>query len=148
MTLFESFLLGIIQGLTEFIPISSTGHLLIVQHLLGIPASDEMFSFLVVVQLGTLISLFAFYWKELLAIVKAVFRFRHATPERNLGVYILIATIPALVVGFLLNDLVERLFRQPMLQASIRLFTAAGLMFCKSLPMLCGKPSRKSAQPL
>jgi undecaprenyl-diphosphatase len=129
MTIFESFLLGIIQGLTEFIPVSSTGHLLIAQYLLGIPASEEMFSFLVVVQMGTLVSLFAFYWKELLAIVKAVFRFRQPTPERNLGLYILIATIPALVVGFLLNDLVERLFRQPMLQASVRLFTAAALMF-------------------
>jgi len=128
MTLFQSFLLGIIQGLTEFIPISSTGHLLIAQRLMGIPASEEVFSFLVIVQLGTLVSLLAFYWKELLSIAKAVLQFRQPTVERNLGIYILIATIPALIVGFLLNDLVERMFQQPMLQASIRLLTAAAVM--------------------
>jgi len=129
MTLFQSFLLGIIQGLTEFIPISSTGHLLIAQQLLGIPSNDETFAFLVIVQLGTLVSLLAFYWKDLLSIVRAVLRFRQPTFERNLGIYIIIATIPALIVGFLLSDLVERLFQHPMLQASIRLFTAAILMF-------------------
>jgi undecaprenyl-diphosphatase len=128
MTLFQSFLLGIIQGLTEFIPISSTGHLLIAQRLMGIPASEEVFSFLVIVQLGTLVSLLAFYWKELLSIARAVLQFRQPTVERNLGIYILIATIPALIVGFLLNDLVERMFQQPMLQASIRLLTAAAVM--------------------
>jgi len=128
MTLFQSFLLGIVQGLTEFIPISSTGHLLIAQRLMGIPASEEVFSFLVIVQLGTLVSLLAFYWKELLSIARAVLQFRQPTVERNLGIYILIATIPALIVGFLLNDLVERMFQQPMLQASIRLLTAAAVM--------------------
>ncbi len=128
MTLFQSFLLGIIQGLTEFIPISSTGHLLIAQYLLGIPASDEVFAFLVIVQLGTLVSLLVFYWRDLLAIAKGVLHFRQPTPERNLGLYIIIATIPALIVGFLLSDLVERMFQHPMLQASIRLLTAAAVM--------------------
>ena len=129
MTLFQSFLLGIIQGLTEFIPISSTGHLLIAQQLLGIPASDETFAFLVIVQLGTLVSLLAFYWKDLISILQGVLRFWQPTFERNLGIYIIIATIPALIVGFLLSDLVERLFQHPMLQAAVRLFTAAILMF-------------------
>lgn len=128
MTLFQSFLLGIIQGLTEFIPISSTGHLLIAQRLLGIPASDEVFSFLVIVQLGTLVSLLAFYWKELFAIAMAVLRFKDPSPERDLGFHILISTIPALIIGFLFNDLVESFFEHPFLQASIRLFTAAILM--------------------
>src|SRR3989304_1784772 len=97
MTLSHAFLLGIIQGLTEFIPVSSTAHLLIGQKLFGLPADDAMFSFLVIVQLGTLISLFVFYWKDLLA-------------------------------GYFLKDAVEALFRQPMLEASIRLFAAAVLL--------------------
>ena len=71
MNFFHSILLGIIQGLTEFIPVSSTAHLLIGQKLFGLPADDAMFSFLVIVQLGTLVSLFAFYWKDLLAIANA-----------------------------------------------------------------------------
>lgn len=128
MTFLQAFLLGIVQGLTEFIPVSSTAHLLISQTILNIPADDAMFSFLVIVQLGTLVSLFAFYWKDLLSIAKATLDFRRSTPERNLGSYIIISTIPALLAGYLLKDAVESLFRQPMLQASIRLFAAAILL--------------------
>ena len=134
MTFFHAFLLGIIQGLTEFIPVSSTAHLLIGQRLLNILADDAMFSFLVIVQLGTLVSLFAFYWKDLLSILKATIDFRSLQdfgslkPEAKLGWYILIATIPALIAGYLLKDAVETLFKQPMLEASIRLFTATILL--------------------
>ena len=128
MNLLHALILGIIQGLTEFIPVSSTAHLLIGQQLFGIPADDAMFSFLVIVQLGSLISLFAFYWKDLLAIAKATLDFRRSTPERNLGIYIIVATIPALIAGYLLKDAVEALFRTPLLQASIRLFSAAVLL--------------------
>ena len=128
MNLFHAFILGIIQGLTEFIPVSSTAHLLIGQRLLGLSTNDAMFSFLVIVQLGTLVSLFAFYWKDLLSIVKATLNVRHPTPERNMGIYIIGATIPALIAGYLLKDVVEALFKQPMLQASVRLFTAAVLL--------------------
>ena len=128
MTFLQAFILGVVQGLTEFIPVSSTAHLLISQSILKIPADDGMFSFLVIVQLGTLVSLFAFYWKDLLSVAKATLNFRHATPERDLGIYIVVATIPALLVGYLLKDAVEAMFKQPMLQASIRLFSAATLL--------------------
>ena len=128
MTVFHAFLLGIVQGLTEFIPVSSTAHLLITQTILNIPANDAIFSFLVIVQLGTLVSLFAFYWKDLISVAKATLNFRHATPERDLGIYIVVATIPALIMGYLLKDAVEVMFQQPMLQASIRLFSAATLL--------------------
>ena len=139
MTLLHALLLGIIQGLTEFIPVSSTAHLLIGQRLFGLPSDDAMFSFLVIVQLGTLVSLFAFYWKDLLAIVSSTFQVSRSiltkprdtwnlTPDTLLGFYIIIATIPALLAGYLLKDAVEALFKQPVLEASIRLFTAAILL--------------------
>ena len=135
MTVFQAFLLGIIQGLTEFIPVSSTAHLLISQTILKIPADDAMFSFLVIVQLGTIVSLIVFYWKDLFSIVRAVivdFRslgdFGSMKPEAKLGWYIIIATIPALLAGYLLKDAVEALFKQPMFEASIRLFSAAILL--------------------
>jgi len=128
MNLFQAFLLGLIQGLTEFIPVSSTAHLLIGQRLLGIPSSDWIFSFLVIVQLGTLVSLFAFYWRDLFGIAMAMLDFRRATPARDLGFYILIATVPALLAGYLLKDLVEALFANPLLEAGMRLLTAAVLL--------------------
>lgn len=139
MNFFHAILLGIVQGLTEFIPVSSTAHLLITQNLLGIPADGAMFSFLVIVQLGTLVSLFAFYWNDLLSIAKSMLQalpimFTKPRSTWNLpsdawlGIYIIVATIPALIAGYLLRDAVEALFRQPMLQASIRLFSAATLL--------------------
>jgi undecaprenyl-diphosphatase len=128
VNLFQAFLLGIVQGLTEFIPVSSTAHLLISQTILDLPADSAMFSFLVILQLGTLVSLFAFYWHDLLTIARATLDFRRSTPERDLGIYIIVATIPALIAGYLLSDAVEALFTQPMLQASIRLFSAAVLL--------------------
>ncbi len=134
MTVVQAFLLGIIQGLTEFIPVSSTAHLLISQTILKIPADNAMFSFLVIVQLGTIVSLIIFYWKDLLSIAKATIDLRGLkdlgglAPEAKLGWYIIIATIPALLAGYLLKDAVETLFRQPMLEASIRLLSAAVLL--------------------
>jgi undecaprenyl-diphosphatase len=73
MTVFHAFFLGIVQGLTEFIPVSSTAHMLIVQQLLGIPANDAIFSFLILVQIGTIISLIAFFWKDLTKLIKSFF---------------------------------------------------------------------------
>lgn len=128
MTFFQSFLLGIIQGLTEFVPVSSTAHLLIGQDLFGIPADDAMFSFLVIVQLGTLVSLVAFYWRDLISIARAIINFRQTSPERDLGTYIIVATIPALLAGYFLKNVVETLFKSPLHQAAIRLFAAAVLL--------------------
>src|SRR6266536_1287644 len=119
MTIIHAFLLGIIQGLTEFIPVSSTAHLLIGQQLLGIPADEAMFSFLVIVQLGTFVSLIVFYWKDLLNLVQAFFTKPFSTQENKLAWYIIIATIPALIAGYLLNVSVDTLIKQPILQASI-----------------------------
>src|SRR5512137_3031279 len=121
MNLFHALILGLIQGLTEFIPVSSTAHLLIGQQLLGIPVSDAMFSFLVIVQLGTIVSLICFYWKDLWHILRATLGSipslvksfsgkKDSTslqPEARLGWYILIATIPALLAGYLLKNIIE-----------------------------------------
>jgi undecaprenyl-diphosphatase len=135
MTAVHALLLGIIQGLTEFIPVSSTAHLLIGQTLLGLPADEAMFSFLVLVQIGTIVSLLIYFWKDLLSIFMDTLKnlgglrdFRSLPSNAKLGWYILIATIPALLAGYLLKDAVEALFRLPLLQAAIRLFAAAILL--------------------
>jgi undecaprenyl-diphosphatase len=147
MNLFQAFLLGIVQGLTEFIPVSSTAHLLITQQLLGIPASDAMFAFLVLVQLGTIASLIVFFWQDLLAIVMdtlknlgGVGNFNGLPQNAKLGWYIVIATIPALLAGILLKHFVEALFKTPMIEAAIRLFAAAVLL---ALAEYFGKRVRK-----
>lgn len=128
MNIVQALILGIIQGFTEFIPVSSTAHLLIGQKLLGLPIDDAMFSFLVIVQLGTIVSLMIFYGRDLLGLVQAFFARPFSTQENKLAWYIIIATIPALMAGYLLKNSVEALFKRPMLEASIRLFSAAILL--------------------
>ncbi len=125
MTIFQSFLLGILQGLTEFIPVSSTAHLLIGQKILGIPSNDAMFSFLVLVQLGTILSLIIYFWKDLWSLIKAFFAKPFSTSRNRLAWYIIIATIPALIFGYLLKSAVETLFKTPLLEAGIRLLITA-----------------------
>ena len=128
MTIFQSFLLGIIQGLTEFIPVSSTAHLLIAQRFLGIPGDDASIAFSVLVQLGTVLSLIIYFWQDFLTLIKAFFAQPFSTQENKLAWYIIIATIPALLAGYLLKDAVETLLKTQLLEAAIRLFAAAILL--------------------
>jgi len=145
MNLWQSLILGLAQGLTEFVPVSSTAHLLLTQRLLGIAPSDAVFSFLVLVQLGTLVSLFLFYWKDFWQIGLALWKTLRAPrgaplgQDAQLGIYLLLATLPALAAGWLLKDAVEALFANPLQEAGLRLLAAAGLM---TLAELLGKRQR------
>lgn len=134
MTTFQAFILGIVQGITEFLPVSSSGHLVLIPSLLGweIP-QDQAFIFDVLVQLGTLVAVIVYFWKDLWAIVSVTIRqFGQPNfttqPDVRLGINILIATLPAVVVGFLLKDVVEEAFNNPTATAFFLLFTAALLV--------------------
>ena len=133
MTIFQSMLLGLVQGLTEFLPISSSGHLVIVPYLLGwdIPAQDA-FIFDVLVQVATLVAVIAYFWKELLEIIKGLYfgvksKAPITDPHSRLGIFIVVATIPAGLIGILIKDIVEQAFDNPVLTA-VLLFGTAGLL--------------------
>jgi undecaprenyl-diphosphatase len=111
----------------------------VAQKLLGLPAGDLMFAFLVIIQLGTVLSLIVLFWKELLTIAGSVLGSLHTiatkprdtwnpTPDILLGWHIILATIPAALIGYLLRDAVEALFQQPLIEASVRLLSAAVLL--------------------
>jgi undecaprenyl-diphosphatase len=87
-----------------------------------------MFSFLVIVQLGTILSLVVYFWSDLLILVKGFFLKPFSSQENKLGWYILLATIPALFAGYLLKSAVESLFKSPLLEAAIRLLISAVLL--------------------
>jgi len=140
MNIFYALLLGIIEGLTEFIPVSSTAHMLIVQKLLNIPSSDAMFAFLILIQIGPLVALIVYFWNDLWALVKAFFATPFSTPENKQAWFIIIATIPALLAGVLLKNTVESLFQNPLMEAAIRMSAAAILLF---LAEYFGKRLRK-----
>lgn len=136
VNILTAILLGILEGLTEFIPISSTAHLLIAQHFLSIPADEAAFAFNVLVQIGAILALIVYFWNDLLAILVdtlknlgGVGNFKALPENAKMGWYIIIATIPALLAGALLKKYVEELFGLPLIEASIRLFAAAILLF-------------------
>lgn len=133
MTIIQSIILGIVQGLTEFLPISSSGHLVIVPFLLqwDIPPF-EAFVFDVLVQVATLIAVLAFFWKDYYVILRGVVRgLRRKRPfetqPARLGWYILLASVPAGIAGLLLKDTIERAFANPMM-TSFALFGTAALL--------------------
>lgn len=137
MTVFQSIVLGIVQGLTEFLPISSSGHLVIVPYMLGweIPP-QEAFVFDVLVQVATLAAIIIYFWKDLITIVKAFFsgirdRRPLSDPNSRLGVYILVATIPAGLLGILIKDIVEQAFNSPIATAFFMLLTAGLLILAE-----------------
>ncbi len=130
MTILQAFILGIIQGITEFLPISSSGHLVLFPHLVGweIP-QDQVFVFDVLVQLGTLIAVIVYFRKDIWGITRITFTSiwkpnLYSRPEVRLGRYLLIATLPAVVIGFLFKDTVEAAFSDPTATALFLLLTA------------------------
>ena len=148
MTIIQSILLGIIQGLTEFLPISSSGHLVIIPHLLGweIPIR-EAFIFDVLVQVATLIAVFAYFWNDLVEISKAFLlgmkrKQPFDDPQSKLGWYIIVATIPAGILGLVLKDVVESAFSNPTITGIFMLVTAFLLLIAEFV----GKRNRKMKQ--
>lgn len=133
MNFVHAIILGIIQGLTEFIPVSSTAHLLIGQSLLGISSDDKSFAFNVIIQLGTVLAMLIFFWNDLLHILRSFVvgiwrRKPFETHDSLLGWLVIVATIPALIVGFLVKDLLEDMFSAPILVAGLRLVLTAMLL--------------------
>jgi undecaprenyl-diphosphatase len=145
VTLLQSILLGIIQGVTEFLPISSSAHLVITPYILGwqIPV-QEAFIFDVLVQLGTLLSVIIFFWKDLTSIVIGVInglirKQPFSEPSSRLGWMLVLATIPAILAGLLFKDPVERAFGNPVATAMLLFGTAALLVIAE----LVGKRIRQ-----
>jgi len=133
MTLLHAFLLGIVQGLTEFIPVSSTAHLLIAEKLLGVPSDAQTFAFSVIIQLGTVFSLILFFAKDIWQIIAAFINgIKTRKPfedfHARLGWLVIVATIPALIAGFFLKDAIHNNFTDPFTQGAIRLLVTAALL--------------------
>jgi undecaprenyl-diphosphatase len=145
MTNLQALILGIVQGVTEFLPVSSSGHLVLVPYLLNwkIP-EEQVFVFDVLVQLGTLVAVILYFWKDLWRIATAFLtsfwkRGAFTQPDVRLGWAIIIATIPAVVLGLLFKDTFEAAFSNPRMTAAFLAFTALLLIGAESL----GKRSRR-----
>jgi len=149
VALIEALVLGILQGLTEFLPVSSSGHLVLLQHIFGwgrLPG-DIVLTFDTTVHLGTLVAVVAVFWRDLLRIIAAWWRgLRHgkplATPESRLAWWIVLGTVPAVLAGLLLEDTFARLFATPRAAGACLLLTALLLLLAE----LLGRRRRKLAE--
>ncbi|NPV55846.1 MAG: undecaprenyl-diphosphatase UppP [Anaerolineae bacterium] len=139
MTFLQSIILGFVQGITEFLPISSSAHLVLVPYILGWQLQPEIvFPFDVLVQLGTLLAVIIYFAKDIANIIQSFFRcLRKKTPfsepESRLGWLILLATIPAGVFGLLLKSEVEYAFSNPVATAVFLIITGALLIIAEKL---------------
>lgn len=137
MTTLQAFILGIIQGITEFLPISSSGHLVLAPNMLHWQLPEEqVFVFDVLVQLGTLLAVIVYYRRDLWAILRALVvavkdPSQRNTPETRLGIYLVLASIPAGIGGLLLKNTVEAAFGSPKATAVFLIFTALMLLFAE-----------------
>jgi len=121
LDLLYAILLGILQGLTEFLPISSSGHLVIAQDIFNIQEADLAFD--VILHVGTLVAVLVYYWRDVLNLISEFFiligdfikgkkprLLDHSRPYRVLMIMIIIATIPTAIIGLVFDDLFSRLF--------------------------------------
>lgn len=138
MGYFEAVILGLLQGLAEFLPISSSGHLALAQNIFGVEP-DKVLLFAVLLHLGTLIAVFVVYWKDIWELIVELcltigdlctgkgLRLEER-PVRKLGVMIIVATIPTAVIGLLFNDFFSELYNS-MVAVGIGFLITGVLMF-------------------
>ena len=142
MTIIQAIILGIVQGITEFLPISSSAHLVIVPHLLQWDLlADELFIFDVLVQMGTLVAVIIIFrkllWSMIRAFVTQLFAGQpFATHEARLAWLLIIATIPAGIVGYFFEDQIAAAF-------SSLIVTGIGLIVTAALMLLAEMASRR-----
>lgn len=133
MGVLQALVLGLVQGLTEFLPVSSSAHLVIVPDLLrwGSPST----SFDVVLHLGTMVAVMSYFWRDVIEILASFFQpsTKRGRRRRRIGVLIAIGTVPAALAGGLLEKQFEEFFNAPSEVAMFMLVTGALLVASESL---------------
>lgn len=126
MEVFEAIILGIIQGLTEFLPVSSSGHLVIAKNLFGIETNN--LSFEVAVHAATVMSTILVFRKDIWDLIKGFLKFKYNSQTEYIF-KILVSMIPVMIVGLLFKDFVESIFGSGLLVVGIALLVTAALLF-------------------
>jgi undecaprenyl-diphosphatase len=138
MTIFQAIILGIVQGITEFLPISSSGHLVLIPNLFSWDLSpEEAFAFDVLLQAATLLAVISFFFPDLLTIAKAlkmaVKEKKLSNPNARMGLYLILATIPAGIIGLAFNGFFKSLFNNPLKTSLFLLMNAILLFFAETI---------------
>ena len=138
MSIFESIIIAIVEGLTEFLPVSSTGHMIITQGLLGVESDDFVKAFTVIIQFGAILSVVVLYWKRFFRLnnepapegATAVQRFLH---KFDFYWKLLVAFIPAAVIGLLFSDKIDELLESVTVVAVMLVIGGIFMLFCDKI---------------
>ncbi len=130
LTIFEAIIIAIVEGLTEFLPVSSTGHMIIAQNVLGVESTPFVTAFTVIIQFGAILSVICLYWK----------RFFYPNAERAGVTYwramfdfyarLVVGVLPAVVLGLAFNDAIEANFGNVQLVAWMLIVGGVFMLFC------------------
>ena len=147
LELLQAVVLGIVQGLTEFLPVSSSGHLLLGQYFLGLDQNRFGLSFDVALHLGTLVAVVSYFWRDLLRMAFAFFRSfsqRDLTndADQRMAYLIIASTVPAALIGFLFEGFFEETVRSPWVV--VFNFVLIGVLFI--VGEVVGKRTRRASK--
>lgn len=117
MTLFETIIIAIVEGLTEFLPVSSTGHMIITQGFLGIKSDEFVKLFTICIQFGAILSVLVLYWKRFLQTMSFYYK-------------LFVAFIPAAIIGFLAGDFIDSLLENIIVVAVMLILGGVFMLFC------------------
>ncbi len=132
MEWWQAFLLGLVQGLTEFLPVSSSGHLMIFKELLGVD-SEGFLDFTVTVHMATVLSTIVVFWSVIWKLLKGLFKFQY-NDETDYILKIIVSMIPVGIVGVFFKDQVESLFGDNLFTVAIFLVITAMLLYFADMP--------------
>lgn len=144
MTIFESITLGAVQGITEFLPVSSSGHLQLAKEILGVTISDNL-TFDIALHAGTVCSTILIFWTEIVDILKGVFKFdsgKGLNEQQKFALKIAISLIPIAVVGLFAKQYIEEILNSPqniLIVGIMLLITALLLLLAHKTPITRGK---------
>ena len=127
MSWIQALILGLIQGLTEYLPVSSSGHLAIGQALFGLENGESNLAFTVLLHVATVLSTVVILWSEIVWLFKDLFKFKWNEGTKYI-VNILISMIPVAIVGFFFKDKIEEVFGSGLLIVGIMLLVTAALL--------------------
>jgi undecaprenyl-diphosphatase len=128
MTWIEALILGLLQGLTEFLPVSSSGHLELGGILFGLQDPDAFFTFNIMVHGATFMSVVVIFWKDIRDLIVNLFRFQW-NAETRFVLLLLASAIPVAIVGLLFEEQIESLFEGRVLLVGLMLLVTAALLF-------------------
>ena len=132
MDVFQAIILAVLQGLTEWLPVSSSGHLAIAQRLMG---TGPQVLFDIFLHFGTLIAAVAFFWKDLLKIAENVIRLDFKSEHGKLFLFMVVASVPTAIIGFAFKGFFESMFSSMMMIGGALMVTGAALLLSERFRM-------------